>query len=116
MSATATKIDNQKETTEVKGDKSEFGPVKVDQKKAISVEAMMADFAKKGNAKTEYTVKGNITQVCAKMGCWVKIDNADGAPFMVRFTTILQFQRKRLQEHLQCFTEWLMWIQFRLIC
>lgn len=63
---------------------SEFGEVKVMEDKAVSVAEMMTAFEANGSQEAEFTVKGEITQVCAKMGCWVRIKNGD-TPFMVRF-------------------------------
>lgn len=65
--------------------KVEFGAVKVNPDQAIAVDAMIADFDAKGKAEVEYTVKGKITQVCSKMGCWVRVEQSAGEPFMVRF-------------------------------
>jgi hypothetical protein len=71
------------DSAEVK--KSEYGKIKVNTDEAISVSQMMSDFKAKGNVESVYTVKGEINQVCAKMGCWIKVNNPDGEEFMVRF-------------------------------
>eukprot|EP01006_Ploeotia_vitrea_P004581 TRINITY_DN114933_c0_g1_i1.p1 TRINITY_DN114933_c0_g1~~TRINITY_DN114933_c0_g1_i1.p1 ORF type:complete len:168 (-),score=3.78 TRINITY_DN114933_c0_g1_i1:8-511(-) len=62
----------------------DYGPEKVDPSAAVSVAAMMSDFKANGSTEKVYTVEGEITQVCAKAGCWVKIVTQD-EPFMVRF-------------------------------
>lgn len=61
-----------------------YGPVKVDVKKAISVEEMLADFEGK-NGSAEYTIEANLSAVCVKAGCWVNIDKGNGETFMARF-------------------------------
>lgn len=61
-----------------------YGPVKVDVKKAISVEDMLADFEGK-TERTEYTFEADLAEVCSKAGCWVNIDKGNGDTFMVRF-------------------------------
>lgn len=61
-----------------------YGPVKVDVKNAITVEAMLADFEGK-TGEVEYTFEGTLSQVCSKAGCWVNIDKGNGETFMVRF-------------------------------
>lgn len=65
--------------------KMEYGPVKVEEKSALTVQAMMADFQAKKGAKTEYTFQAPLNQVCAKAGCWVNVDKGNGETFMVRF-------------------------------
>lgn len=63
----------------------EYGPAKVDEKKAMDVVTMLKDFSSKNGAETEYTVEAKISQVCAKAGCWINIDKGNGETFMVRF-------------------------------
>ncbi len=61
-----------------------FGKHDVDDSKAMSVNEMMADFKNKTGEET-YTFKGEIAEVCSKMGCWISIKQANGESFMVRF-------------------------------
>ncbi|MEX1192105.1 MAG: DUF4920 domain-containing protein [Brumimicrobium sp.] len=63
--------------------KTEFGSKKVDVSKAISTEEMLANF--EGKTEMEATFKGEINEVCSKMGCWININKGDGETFMVRF-------------------------------
>ncbi len=63
-------------------DKIEFGPKTVDTSAAISTAELLAQF--EGKAEMEATFKGEINEVCSKMGCWVNIRTED-EPFMVRF-------------------------------
>ena len=61
-----------------------YGPVEVNIDDAISVEAMITDFADKKD-ETEYTFEGDMIEICSKAGCWVNIDKGNGETFMVRF-------------------------------
>lgn len=61
-----------------------YGPVKVDTGKAISVKEMIADFENK-EGRVEYTFEAPLNEVCSKAGCWVNIDKGNGETFMVRF-------------------------------
>jgi hypothetical protein len=63
-------------------DKVEFGPKEVDTTLAISTAELISQF--EGKAEMEATFKGEINEVCSKMGCWVNIKTED-EPFMVRF-------------------------------
>lgn len=65
--------------------KTDFGKVAVNPDEAVSVDEMLQAFETSEGAKNEFTVKGEISQVCSKMGCWVKINQSAGDPFMVRF-------------------------------
>lgn len=60
-----------------------YGPEKVDTTKAISTAEMLKDFDKT-HEEQEYTVKGEIVQVCQAAGCWVKL-KTDGEPLMLFF-------------------------------
>ena len=71
-----------KNSTDMAG--KSYGKVTVDESKAITTEQMMKQF-NPGNGDQEFTVKGNLTQVCQAAGCWIKVDNAGGAPLMIRF-------------------------------
>lgn len=75
-------LTTQDESEEIK---KNYGMVEVNPAMALSVEDMMEDFKANGQVEKEYTVQGEIEQVCAKMGCWVKIMNPEGDNFMVRF-------------------------------
>tara|TARA_B100000508_G_scaffold136157_1_gene128786 strand:- start:27878 stop:28465 length:588 start_codon:yes stop_codon:yes gene_type:complete len=63
-------------------DKVAFGPKEVDTASAISTAELLAQF--EGKTEMEATFKGEINEVCSKMGCWVNIKTED-EPFMVRF-------------------------------
>lgn len=65
--------------------KSDYGPVKVEEKNAVSVASMLNDFSSKKGQETEYTFQAPLNQVCAKAGCWVNVDKGNGETFMVRF-------------------------------
>lgn len=61
-----------------------YGPEKVDTSKAITVGEMLEDFETAGGEK-EYTLIGDISEVCSKAGCWINVDKGNGETFMVRF-------------------------------
>lgn len=63
-------------------DEVAFGPKEVDTSAAISTSELLAQF--EGKTELEATFKGEIEEVCSKMGCWVNI-KTDDEPFMVRF-------------------------------
>lgn len=63
-------------------DKVEFGPKTVDTSAAISTAELITQF--EGKAEMEATFKGEISEVCSKMGCWVSI-KTDDEPFRVTF-------------------------------
>ncbi|MDX1652622.1 MAG: DUF4920 domain-containing protein [Brumimicrobium sp.] len=73
----------QGDTTTVTVVETEFGPKKVDITKAVSTEEMLKQF--EGKTEMDATIKANITEVCSKMGCWVRIDQGDGETIMVIF-------------------------------
>lgn len=66
------------------GMKKSYGPVKVDEAKAISVSEMLADYGDRTDS-VEYTFRAPLKAVCAKAGCWVDVDKGNGETFMVRF-------------------------------
>jgi hypothetical protein len=74
--------DHMHDGDENKSDKVAFGPAEVDTAAAISTAEMIKQF--KGKTEMKATFKGEINEVCAKMGCWVNI-KTDDEPFMVRF-------------------------------
>lgn len=56
---------------------------KVSENKAISVEKLESGL--KNSKKTDHvTVKGVVTDVCEKRGCWVTIQTENGSPFFVK--------------------------------
>jgi hypothetical protein len=61
-----------------------YGPKKVDQKKAITVEKLWGDMQQSKEEK-DVTFEGEIAQVCTKAGCWISIKKPDGTTFRVRF-------------------------------
>ncbi len=61
-----------------------YGPVAVDIKKAVSIPEFFSDFEQQ-ESSGEYTIEGNISEICAKAGCWVGVDKGNGDYFMVRF-------------------------------
>ena len=61
-----------------------YGKYKVDIKKAISVADMVKIFEAQ-SGEMEFTIEANLSEVCAKAGCFVKIDKGNGETFMVRF-------------------------------
>lgn len=61
-----------------------YGQVSVDTSKAISVSEMLTSFKTK-TGKSEYTIKGEITEICLNAGCWININKGNGESFMVRF-------------------------------
>ncbi len=65
--------------------KTEFGQTAVDTETAITTAELLAQF--NGKEELEATFKGEITEVCAKMGCWISVKNpVEGEEdFMVRF-------------------------------
>lgn len=60
-----------------------FSGVEFDETQAVSTADMLAQF--EGKTEMETTFEGEITQVCAKMGCWVNVAKPDGESFMVVF-------------------------------
>lgn len=74
--------DHMDEDGEDMSDKVAFGPKEVDTSAAISTAELIAQF--EGKTEMEATFKGEINEVCSKMGCWVNI-KTEGEPFMVRF-------------------------------
>lgn len=72
-----------KENHEEASDQVAFGPKEVDTAAAISTAELIEQF--EGKTEMEATFKGEINEVCSKMGCWVNIKNDAGEPFMVRF-------------------------------
>ncbi len=70
---------------ELKGDFAEYGTFKVETAKAISVDAMVADFNASGIKRKTYTISAEIEEVCAKAGCWINVKQAGGDDMMVRF-------------------------------
>jgi len=74
--------DHMNEDEEDMSDKIEFGPTTVDTAQAISTAELLAEF--EGKTEMDATFKGEINEVCSKMGCWVNI-KTDDEPFMVRF-------------------------------
>ncbi|MGB0933457.1 MAG: DUF4920 domain-containing protein [Lishizhenia sp.] len=73
------------ETVKVEEAKTEFGPTAVDTEAAMSTAELLAQF--NGKEELEATFQGEITEVCAKMGCWISVKNPiEGEEdFMVRF-------------------------------
>lgn len=63
-------------------DKVSFGPKEVDTSAAISTAELLKQF--EGKTEMEATFKGEINEVCSKMGCWVSI-KTDDEPFRVIF-------------------------------
>lgn len=61
-----------------------YGEVKVDTVKAVSVDEMLTCYEGNGD-KVDFTFKGKIIEVCSKAGCWVSVDKGNGESFMVRF-------------------------------
>lgn len=61
-----------------------YGPVKVDTSKAISVAEMLTEFEGKSE-EMEFTFLAPIEEVCSKAGCWINVDKGNGETFMVRF-------------------------------
>ena len=66
------------------GLKKSYGPVKVDETKAMSVSEMLSDYGDRTDS-VEYTFKAPLQAVCVKAGCWVNVDKGNGETFMVRF-------------------------------
>ncbi len=61
-----------------------YGPTKVDEKKAISVNELLSKMEGK-TGENEFTLDAQIAEVCSKAGCWINIKKPDGKTFMVRF-------------------------------
>ena len=61
-----------------------YGPTKVDEKKAISVNELLSRMEGKAG-ENEFTLDAQIAEVCSKAGCWINIKKPDGKTFMVRF-------------------------------
>lgn len=61
-----------------------YGQVIVDTSEAITVSEMLTSFKSK-TGKAEYTIKGEITEICLNAGCWININKGNGETFMVRF-------------------------------
>lgn len=76
-------VEQEMETEEEEVIADIFSGVEFDETTAISTEELLAQF--EGKAEMEATFEGEITQVCAKMGCWVNVAKPDGESFMVRF-------------------------------
>lgn len=71
------------EDLEFDPNQTSFGLVEVDTNNAISVSELVAQFD--GKTELEATFKGEINEVCSKMGCWVNIKKDNDETFMVRF-------------------------------
>lgn len=56
---------------------------KVSVDKAITVEKLESDLEQSNKAEN-ISVKGIVTGVCPKKGCWVTIQTEDGSPFFVK--------------------------------
>ncbi|MWB95638.1 DUF4920 domain-containing protein [Flavobacterium sp. GA093] len=56
---------------------------KTSENKAISVEKLESDL-KNSNKAENVSVKGVVTDVCPKKGCWVSIKTEDGSSFFVK--------------------------------
>src|SRR5258708_34767508 len=56
--------------------------MKVDEKKAITVQELNKDMSNK--TELNATVTGKVSSVCQAEGCWMKVDNGDGTTMMVR--------------------------------
>tara|TARA_B110000046_G_C12897735_1_gene357154 strand:- start:225 stop:755 length:531 start_codon:yes stop_codon:yes gene_type:complete len=61
-----------------------YGKYKVDIKNAISVDDMVKTFEAQ-SGEMEFTIEADLSEVCAKAGCFVKVDKGNGESFMVRF-------------------------------
>lgn len=61
-----------------------YGPAKVDIKKAIPTNDMLAQM-KDVNGEKQFTIDAEISEVCSKAGCWINVKKPDGSTFMVRF-------------------------------
>lgn len=71
-------------SAEDQASKTDFGAKEVNKEEAISTEELIAQF--EGQSEMQATFKGELTGVCTKMGCWVKVKNpTEGEDFMVRF-------------------------------
>ncbi|MES2005185.1 MAG: DUF4920 domain-containing protein [Bacteroidota bacterium] len=55
-----------------------FGAVGVTAENAISVEQMVANMKGKTGA-VPVKIKGEVTEVCQEMGCWIKVKSTDGS-------------------------------------
>lgn len=74
--------DHMNEESEDMSDKVAFGAKEVDTAAAISTAELLTQF--EGKTEMEATFKGEINEVCSKMGCWVSI-KTDDEPFRVIF-------------------------------
>ncbi|MES2588941.1 MAG: DUF4920 domain-containing protein [Bacteroidota bacterium] len=61
-----------------------YGPAKVDQTKAVSVDELISEM-NKTKEDTEFTIEAEISEVCNAAGCWINIKKADGSSLMARF-------------------------------
>jgi hypothetical protein len=55
-----------------------FGAAGVTAENAVPVEQMIADMKGK-TGQVPVKIKGQVTEVCQEMGCWIKVKTADGA-------------------------------------
>ncbi|MFW0739511.1 DUF4920 domain-containing protein [Flavobacterium sp. T12S277] len=56
---------------------------KASETKAITVEKLKSELEKTSKAQN-ISVKGVVTDVCPKKGCWVTVKTEDGSPFFVK--------------------------------
>ncbi|WP_264526317.1 DUF4920 domain-containing protein [Flavobacterium sp. N502536] len=56
---------------------------KTSETKAITVEKLKSELEKTSKAEN-ISVKGVVTDVCPKKGCWVTVKTEDGSPFFVK--------------------------------
>ena len=61
----------------------EFTFSKISENKAITVEKLKSDL-KTTNKAENISVKGIVTDVCPKKGCWVTVKTEDGSSFFVK--------------------------------
>lgn len=61
-----------------------YGPEKVDSTKAISM-ADLETQMKGVEGEKSFTLRGSISEVCSKAGCWITVKKADGSTMRVVF-------------------------------
>lgn len=61
-----------------------YGEYKVNIDEAISVKDMLAKFEGQ-DEEMEFTIDAELSEICAKAGCFVRVDKGNGESFMVRF-------------------------------
>lgn len=83
---------NETDTTQVDDGQTSIGEP-VDQKAAISLASLTTNMEDK-SMQEDLTVKGTVTEVCQKKGCWMKLEKENGETMRVTFKDYALFMPK----------------------